>query len=140
MQTEVAVYLPSDDWKTFRSETLHVALEYPPDWSAHEQAAGATFTPAHGAIIQLALIETGDFSPEEFLNEHQLPNTRCSSSKNAHDVAVRTCLDTLSGNRTAYFVLNPPQGAARLLALTVFRRGDLQVFQAMVASLRPDHL
>lgn len=126
-------------WNTFRSTTWHVALDYPPGWSVTEQAAQATvtFSLAHGATIQLSLIDTGDLSPEHFLGENRLPHTRCSSSTNAYGVTVRTCFDTLAGSYHAYVVLQPSQGTARLLALTMLKRGDRHVFQAMIASVRP---
>jgi hypothetical protein len=129
--------LPRAGWKTFVSATWHVALDYPPDWSVEEEATGVTFTSPASVNIQLNLVNTAGLSPEDYLNEHQLPNTRCSSGTNDHDVAVRTCFDTLSRSYSAYFILNASEGPARLLSLTMHWRGDLQVFQAMSASVRP---
>ena len=134
--TVSSIPLSADGWKTFRSTKLHVALDYPPDWAVKEYETGASFTPAQGAGIQLDLIGTGDLSAEDFLNENQIPHARCSSSTNTYGVTVRNCLDTLSGSRIAYFILKPPQGAARLLSLTILRRGNLKVFQTMVDSVR----
>lgn len=129
--------LPSAGWKTFVSANLQVTVDYPPDWSASEQAIVVSFTSTSGDVIQLAKIETGDLSPDEFLNENQLPNTRCSSITNNYGITVRICLDTLSGNYSADFVMASPQGPPQLLSMVMPKHGDLQVFDGMIGSVRP---
>lgn len=124
-------------WKTFTSENLHVAVDYPPDWSVSEQATGAIFTSPRGAMIGLALIETGDLSPEDFAGEIQMPNTRCSSTTNPYGVTARICFDTISFSYVANLVVKSAAGSTRLLSLAIHGRGDLQVFNAMMASVRP---
>jgi hypothetical protein len=94
------------------------------------------FTPAQGASIQLAPVDPGGLPPEDYLNQQQLPNTRCSTTTNAYGLSVRDCLDTLSGSHSAYLILTSAQGPARLVVLTALRRADLQVFQAMIESVR----
>jgi hypothetical protein len=100
-------------------------------------AAAVTFSSPPGGGVQLTRVDTQGLPPETFLAETQLPNTRCSAATNAYDVAVRTCLDTLARTQIAYFILQPAQGPPQLLALTLLKGGDRQVFQRMIASIRP---
>jgi hypothetical protein len=116
---------------------LQVALDYPPDWSVREQAAGVSFTSPQGAEILLTPVETGGLSPEDYLTETQLPNTRCTSDTNAHGVAGRVCFDTISFSYTAFLILKPAGDAERLLSLSTRSRESLQVFNTMIASARP---
>ena len=128
---------PGTGWETFKSTNLQIAIDYPPDWSVGEQAISVSFRSTSGVVIQLTKIETGNLSPEEFLSQDQLPNTRCSSSTNSHGITVLVCLDTLSGTYSADFVMRSLQGSPQLLSLTMPKRGDLQVFKWMVGSVRP---
>ena len=128
---------PRADWKAFVSKSLQVVLDYPSDWSVTESPTGAVFTAPDGATVLLGAIDTGVLSPEEFQLENQLPNTRCASSMNRHGLTVRFCFDTVSFAYAADFVIRPPRGTPRLLALAMGKRGDLQVFRAMIESLRP---
>jgi hypothetical protein len=129
--------VPEGGWKTFVSATLPVTVDYPPDWSVREEATGVTFTSAQGATIHLMRIETGALSAEDFWQEHWLPHTRCSARTNAYGVAARVCFDTLAGSYTADFVVKASHGPARLLSLAMPSRGDLAMFNAMLASVCP---
>ena len=129
--------VPEGGWKTFVSATLSVTVDYPPDWSVREEATGVTFTSAQGATIHLNRIETGVLSAEDFLHEHWLPHTRCSARTNAYGIAARVCFDTLAGSYTADFVVKTSHGPAQLLSLAMPSRGDLAMFNAMLASVRP---
>jgi hypothetical protein len=116
---------------------LQVALDYPPDWSVREQAAGVTFTSPQGVEILLAPVDTGGIAPQDYLDETLLPNMRCTSDTNAHGVAVRICLDTISFSYTASLTLKASGGAGRLLSLSTRARANPQVFNTMTASARP---
>jgi hypothetical protein len=129
--------VPEGGWKTFVSATLPVAMDYPPDWSVRQEATGVTFTSAQGATIHLNRIETGVLSAEDFWHEHWLPHARCSARTNAYGIAARVCFDTLAGSYTADFVVNASHGPAQLLSLAMPNRGDLAMFNAMLASVRP---
>lgn len=94
------------------------------------------FTSPQGFVIQLAAVETGNLTPEEYLAENQLPNTRCSTGVNPHGLATRTCLDTLAGSYTADFAIESPGGAKQLLTMSVAKLGDRRTFDAMAASVR----
>jgi hypothetical protein len=126
----------SNGWKTLVSARLQVALDYPPDWSVHEDAAGVTFASTQGANVALVRVETGNTPPENFLNESDLPNYRCVSSVNGHGLGVRTCIDTIGFTYVANFVIKSPGGPEQLLTLTTRSRGLLETFNAMVASAR----
>ena len=129
--------VPEGDWKTFVSATLPVTVDYPPDWSVREEATGVTFTSAHGATMHLNRIETGVLSAEDFWQEHGLPHTRCSARTNVYGIAARVCFDTLAGSYTTDFVVKTSQGPAQLWSLAMPSRGDLAMFNAMLASIRP---
>ena len=129
--------VPEGGWKTFVSATLPVTVDYPPDWSVREEATGVTFTSAQGATMHLDRIETGVLSAEDFLHEHWLPHTRCSARTNAYGIAARVCYDTLASSYTADFVVKTSHGPAQLWSLAMPSRGDLAMFNAMLASVRP---
>jgi hypothetical protein len=129
--------VPEGGWKTFVSATLPVTVDYAPNWSVREEATGVTFTSARGATIHLMRIETGVLSAEDFWHEHWLPHTRCSARTNQYGIAARVCYDTLASSYTADFVVKTSQGPAQLLSLAMHGRGDLAMFNAMLASVRP---
>jgi len=131
-----AIPAPSG-WKTYINTQWQVALEYPPDWSVRDQAVGVTLTSPQGAGILLAPVETGGLAPQAYLDETLLPNTRCTSETNAHGVAMRICFDTISLSYTTYMILKPTGGAERLLTLSLQTRTHLQVFNMLMASMRP---
>ncbi len=125
---------------TFVSRSLGVALDHPSDWTVSEQASEAIFRSPQGVVIRLAQIASASSSAAVAASDDAslegLPNTRCSSLTNTHGVEFRTCLDTISRSYTSEFVLGS-EGSARRLSLSMARRLDLQVFNALVASVRP---
>lgn len=114
---------------------MRVAVDYPPDWSVSEQENGVSFTSPSGVLIQLVKIETGGLSPEEFLKENQLPNTRCSTSMDSYGIKVLVCFDTISDSYSANFIMTLSQGTPQLLSMVMLRKGDLKVFDKMVRSV-----
>jgi hypothetical protein len=129
--------LAPSGWKTFTSAKLQAALEYPPDWIAREDGAGVSFTSPAGTAIVLAGVNTSGASPADFLSETELPNTRCSSSINAHGLTVLSCLDTIARSHYAYLFMKPAGGSERLWSLSTGSRGPLDIFNTMVGTLRP---
>lgn len=126
---------PDAERKAFLSRSLQVALDYPSDWTVAESPRGAMFTSPQRATILLGVVDTGVLSPEEFRLETQLPHVRCTSRTNRYGTAVRICFDSVSFAYSADFVITP--GAGRLLSLVMRRRGELEVFNEMIESLRP---
>jgi hypothetical protein len=120
-------------WKTFTSANWHVAMDYPPEWTVNAQSMSVTFTSQQGAAIALTLVDGGSSPTQGSLDD--MPNTRCSSQTNSHDVTARVCLDTIAFSYTADFVVKWP-GREAMLTLSMGRRGDFGVFNAMIASLR----
>jgi hypothetical protein len=114
-----------------------LAIDYPPDWSVIATETNTTFTSPQGASIQLASIDTGDVPPDVYQSENRIMNTRCSSQTNLHGVKVEVCFDTVSFIYYGTFVLIPSAGSERLLSLTLSKRGDVDVFNGMIASVRP---
>ena len=127
-------------WKTFTSTKLHVALEYPPDWTASENAIGITFTGPQGAEILLSPVNTGGLSPESYLAQNSdLANTRCTTNTNPDGITARVCFDTIAFSYSADIIAKAAGSPSELLALsTSARKGeDANVFYAMLASIKP---
>jgi len=136
-QLKVAPFTPSDlGSKTYSSANLNIAVNYPADWAVRDAGTSAIFTSPQGALIQLSIVGTGALSPQDFLNENQIPNTRCSLSTSAYGVKVRTCFDTISFSYDAEFILKSANGLERLLSLSTRDRAAIPVFNAMVTSVR----
>ena len=129
--------LAPSGWKTFTSANLQASLEYPPGWTAREDSVGVSFISPVGMSIVLARVDTSGASPEDFLSETELPNTRCSSGLNAHGMTVRSCLDTISRSHYAYLFINPSGGSQRLWSLSTRSRDNLEVFNTMVGTVHP---
>ncbi len=123
-------------WKTFAGTKFQVALDYPPDWTVREDAAGVTFISPQGVMVNLARVETGNVQPETFLNQTDLPNMHCLPSVNAHGLNVRNCFDTIASAYIANIIVKSPGGQEELLTLTTRSRGTPEVFNSMVASVR----
>jgi hypothetical protein len=121
-------------WEQYQSANLGISIVYPAGWSATENEGEVAFTAPGGDTILLDQVQASDLSPQDFLNQNQLPNTRCSSGENSYRVQYRTCFDTIALSTTTYLVLNPAQGSPQFYTLSAFRRGDIDVFDAMLAS------
>lgn len=115
---------------------MGISIAYPADWSAAENNGEVTFTSPSGDVIHLDQIQASDLSPQDFLDQNQLPNTRCTSGKTPQSVQYRSCFDTIAFSTSAYLVINPPQGSAKYFTLSTFARGDLDVFNAMLDSFK----
>jgi hypothetical protein len=121
-------------WQQYVSANMKITIAYPSDWSATENNGEVAFTSPAGGTIRLDQIQASNLSPQGFLDQDQLPNTRCSSGENSQGVQYRSCLDTIALSMTAYLVINPPQGSTQFFTLSTFERGDLDIFNAMLAS------
>jgi hypothetical protein len=126
--------LATAGWGQYVSTNMQIAIAYPPDWSVTENNGEVIFTSPGGATIRLDQVQAGGMSPQDFLNQDQLPNTRCSSGENPDSVQYRSCFDTVAFSTTAYLVINSPQGSPRFFTLSAFARSDLGVFDTMLAS------
>jgi hypothetical protein len=123
-------------WQQYTNANMGVSIAYPTDWSATENNSEVTFTSPSGDVIQLDQIQANDLSPQDFLDQNQLPNTRCSSGKNPKGIQYRSCFDTIAFSTSAYLVINTPQGSPKYFTLSTFARGDLDIFNAMLASFK----
>jgi hypothetical protein len=121
-------------WQQYHSTNLGITIAYPAGWSAPENNGEVTFTSTGGGVIHLDQIQANNLSAQDFLNQNQLPNTRCNSGENSYGVQYRTCFDTIALSTTAYLVVNPAQGSTQFFTLSTFERGNLEVFDAMLAS------
>jgi hypothetical protein len=126
---------PPAAWKPYTSPALQVALDYPADWQIKPDASGVTFSSNSGASIKLLQLPTGDLSPQAYLNQSDLPNTRCSQRSNPYGLSTRVCLDTLSFSTMAQMITGSG-GNSRLVALVMGKNGDKAVFDAMLQTVR----
>lgn len=132
-----SVTVPSS-WKEFSSTQFRVSLNYPPNWTVKETKSGVDLSSPQGVMILLAQVATGGLSAEQYLNQNQLPNMRCTPSTNPHGLKAVTCFDTIARSYTAYVVVNLPQGSSELLSLSLNQRTEVQTFEKIIASLRPE--
>jgi hypothetical protein len=124
-------------WRVYSSQTWHLTLEYPGNWTVREASEGTTFASPAGATIQLAPVDTAGRSPDQYLRDNDLPNTRCTLQTNAYGVKERTCLDTIAGSRLVMFLVPWPDGSTRLFALQAGRRSDASTLEQMADTIRP---
>jgi hypothetical protein len=124
------------DWQQFTSASMGISIAYPTNWSATESNSEVTFTSPSGVVIHLDQVQASDLSPQDFLDQNQLPNTRCTSGKTPQGIQYRSCFDTIAFSTSAYLVINSSQGSPKYFTLSTFNRGDLDVFNAMLDSFK----
>jgi hypothetical protein len=123
-------------WKPFSSNNLQVMISHPVDWSVKEQQNSIAFTSPDGAVTQLVLIGKSDVSSNGLIYDNDLPDTDCSVATNAHGVTIRACHDKRAESCTASFILQSRDSQARIFSLLTGSRSNMQVFEAMLASIR----
>jgi hypothetical protein len=123
--------LPSEDWQTFTSTALEVALDYPLDWSVAEQTDGAIFTSPQGTTITLQAANAVRDN-----NETRMGNQRCTSRTNPHGLTADVCVGNSSFLYTATFTLQIGDGSTRWLTLLTRTRTTGDVFEGMFNSVR----
>lgn len=124
-----------NNWKEFSSTQFQVSLNYPPNWTVNETQSGVDLSSPQGVMILLAKVATGGLSAEQYLNENQLPNTRCTPNTNPHGLKVVTCFDTIARSYSAYVVVKTSQGSSELLSLSLDQQSEVQTFETILASL-----
>lgn len=124
------------NWKEFTSKGFQVKLSYPANWTVKETQSGVDLSSPQGVMILLAQVATGGLSAEQFLNQNQLPNTRCTPSSNPHGLQVITCFDTIARSYSGYVVVRTPQGNTELLSLDLNQTSEVQNFETIIASLQ----
>ena len=123
------------NWKEFSSTQFQVSLNYPPNWTVKETQSGVDLSSPQGVMILLAQVATGGLSAEQYLNQNQLPNTRCTPSTNPHGLKLVTCFDTIARSYSAYMVVKTTQGSSELLSLSLDQQSEVQTFETILASL-----
>lgn len=127
--------LATNGWQKYHNPDWGITIAYPPGWSAQVNNEEVIFKSPGGETISLDHIRAGNLTTQDFLNQNQLPNTRCINGENAGNVQYRSCFDTIAFSTTAYLVITPSQGSPRFFTLSTFERGDLNIFNAMLASI-----
>ena len=120
----------SDNWQTFTSSALGIALDYPLDWSVTEQTDSIIFTSPQGTTITLQVSNTLRDS-----NETKIGNQRCTSRTNLYGLTADICVGNSSFIYTATFTLQLGDGSTQLLTLTTKTRTTGDVFEEMFNSL-----
>jgi hypothetical protein len=123
-------------WQQYTNGNMGITIAYPAGWLVTENDSDVTFTSPSGDVIHLDQIQANDLSPQDFLDQNQLPNTRCSSGKNPQGVQYRSCFDTIAFSTSAYLVIIAPQGSPKYFTLSTYARGDLDVFNSMLDSFK----
>jgi hypothetical protein len=123
-------------WQQYTSATMGISIAYPTDWTVAENNSAVTFTSPSGDVIQLDQIQANNLSPQDFLDQNQLPNTRCSSGKNPQGIQYSSCFDTIAFSTSAYLVVDAPQGSPKYLTLSTLARGELDIFNSMLDSFK----
>jgi hypothetical protein len=121
-------------WQQYTNANMGISIAYPTNWTVTENNSAVTFTSPSGDVIQLDQIQANNLSPQDFLDQNQLPNTRCSSGKNPQGVQYRSCFDTIAFSTSAYLVVNAPLGSPKYFTLSTLARGELNVFNSMLSS------
>ncbi len=116
-------------WLTYANANLHLAVDYPPDWTVRSENAGAIFSSPQGVMIQL------DLRPSN-LEDEILPNTHCTNSTNLHSINVRTCLATIGFSLDTYLDLKPAGAAETTAIISTRSRAALDVVNALIESAR----
>jgi hypothetical protein len=123
-------------WKTFVAKGLTVAVDYPGDWAVGQAGETIRFAGPAGQAIELARVDTGGLTPEQYLANADQPNVACKTGTTGQGLAVRTCQDTLAGSIQAYITVKPSTGAPFLVTLATGRRtDDPAVFTRMLDSV-----
>ncbi len=119
-------------WLTYTSSTLGAAVDYPADWTVADGADGTTFTSPQGAKILLQAAGTAAGSTAAGAGSPQ-----CTALVNVSGLTASVCVDSASGRYSATFDLNPAGGSAQELTLSTTDSAALEVYKAMINSLRP---
>jgi hypothetical protein len=119
------------NWQTFISSALGIAVDYPLDWSVAEETDGVTFTSPQGTTITLQAANAVRDS-----NETGIGNQRCTSRTNSYGLTADICVDQASFIYTAKFTLLLADGSTRWFMLTTKNRTTGDVFEGMFNSLR----
>lgn len=119
-------------WRSFTSATLGVAVDYPSDWSAIEQADGVTFTSPQDAKVHLQAIKiNGNNTDAE--NKSQ----QCATLINSYGLSVDACVDTGTSTYSTRVSLQSNNGSTQQLLLSTTSIDALDVYRQMLDSLRP---
>ncbi len=124
-------------WELYQDGDLRILLAYPTGWVVGEQGSEIVFQGPGADRISLEKVDAGGLSLQEFLDQNQLPNTRCTNGTNPFGVAFQSCFDTLAFSTTVFLVISPPQGNTQLFSLSTFQRGSQDILEEMTASFQP---
>ena len=119
-------------WRTFTSAALGVAVDYPSDWSAAEQADVVTFSSPQGLEIQLQAIKASN-STDTGLNDLQ-----CVLLINSYGLSVDTCVDIQTRTYFAKFTVKSNTGLSQPLSLSTTNNAAMGIYTQMLDSLRQD--
>jgi hypothetical protein len=117
-------------WQTFTSPALGVAVDYPGDWSASENADGIAFTSPQGLTVRMQA-NGADGS------QMNSKGGDCSTLINSYSETVEVCVDSSLDIYSASINLPSAEGDAREVILSTTGRTALDIYKGMLDSLRP---
>lgn len=118
----------SEEWQTFNSPSLGVAVNYPSSWIVIEQAGGVAFVSPTGSKILLQLTKTDDQT-----NSDQ----QCADVVTAYGLTANTCYDAVSNIYSARYMLASANGSMENVMLSTTEIAVVDVYKTMLNSLHP---
>jgi uncharacterized protein YceK len=122
-----ALMLSPQGWLTFTSSAMGAAVDYPADWAVTEQGNTTIFSSPKGLMIQLQAAE-GEGG-----------GSQCTTLINASGLAAKVCVDAASGVYSATFKIALSDDSTKVLMLSTADLAAVEVYKAMINSMRPIH-
>ena len=116
---------PLEGWQTFTDHDLGISIDYPADWSLDQEAESVKFISPQGQII---LLQTAKIDEQN--------GQTCASLINSYGMTVDTCVNTATSTYSANFNLAAANLSTQWLTLSTANREALDVYKAMLNSVR----
>jgi len=116
-----------EGWKTFTSQSLGVAVDYPPDWSVNETDTGVQFSSSQGQVIQLQMEQSNDNAASSAQD--------CATLINSYGQAGNLCFEAATHAYQAVFKKTTDESTPGLILSTISQEKPTVFFQ-MFTSLR----
>ncbi len=124
-------------WVTYTNSNWHIAMDYPQGWTVRETPAGVAFAGPDGASIVLMLGPAAARKSKGLEPYDVVPTPTCTHGANPHGFETLVCAGP--AGRPPLTQLIAPGSSTGVLELSLYSSapGDSQVYDAMIASLRP---
>ncbi len=115
-----------EGWEEFSSAALHIAVNYPSNWSVEEQANEIRFRSPSGAVILFQVHTPSDITPG---------NPQCTTLITDYGQAANLCGG--EGMYSAEFNLQLKDGSSEALTISTTSDEALEVYKQMINLLHP---